>query len=395
MKPERVITIPGQNSDRQLLSRADVEALLKREARPESAVLSLYLDTDQSDAVNLERGFGIVFKNMLRDIELQTDKNKRQELKDDAEVVLRFLDDYRDIKRALVVFCDASEGFLWIRELAAKVPNILRWLDRPYVRPLLELIDEQERYGVILADRSKARLFTIFLGEIEEHKEAFAQADVKHIKTSGTDHLRSQMNIQRKADLHARWHLKEVSKTMARLALQHSFDRLILGGPVEATSELMGLLPKTLRARVVTKVALPVAANTGRVLAETLKIEAEVERKREVDLVESLITAARKKEKAVLGLEETLLALQEVRVWQLVYADGFHTSGGQCTSCEALSSSDRGPCGYCGKPVRAINDFIQIAVERVMDLDGKIEQVRGPAAERLNEVGGLGAVLHY
>ena len=33
--------------------------------------------------------------------------------------------------------------------------------------------------------------------------------------------------------------------------------------------------------------------------------------------------------------------------------------------------------------------------QRVMDLDGKIEEVRAPAAERLNEVGGLGAVLHY
>jgi hypothetical protein len=395
MKPQRLLTIAGQISNQPLLSRNDVEARMEREARPDSPVLSVYLDTDQSDEVNLKRGFEVMFKNMLRDLKLPEESNNQQELKEDSEVVLRFLEHYREPKRALVVFCDASDGFIWIRELAVKMRNILRWQERAYLHPLLELMDEHERYGVILTDRGQARLFTVYLGEIEEYKEAFAQAEVKHTKTSGTDHLRSQMNIQRKADLHASWPLKEVSKTMSDLALKRSFDRLILGGPVEATTTLLGLLPKALRARVVRKVALPVEANAAQVLEETLKIEAEVERQREAELVESLITAARKKQKAVLGLEETLLALQEWRVWQLVFSDGFKASGGQCTNCEALLPRDNGPCDYCGGSVRPIDDLIQHAAERVMGLDGKIEEVRGPAAERLNEVGGLAAVLHY
>ncbi len=391
MKPERLIARSGH----ELLSQSDVEAITEREPRAGSAVLSVYLDTDQSQAVNLKRGFEVVFKDMLRKVELPEEKSIQQEFKEDAALVLRFLNDYRDTRRALVVFCDASESFFWVRDLAINVRNILRWNERPFVRPLLELIDEHERYGLVLADRNKARLFTIFLGEIEEHKEAFAQADVKHIKTSGTDHLRSQMQIQRKADLHALWHLKAVSKTISRLAQKRSFDRLILGGPVEATNELFGLLSEALRARVVSRVALPVKANTEQVLGETLKIEAEVERQREVDLVESLIRAARKKEKAVLGLEETLLALHEMRLWQLVFSESFDAKAGQCTNCQSLLPSDVGPCVYCGRLVRAINDLIQIAVDRVMDLDGKVEHVRGPAAARLNEVGGLGALLHY
>src|SRR5712672_3434848 len=92
--------------------------------------------------------------------------------------------------------------FFRVCELAVNVHNILSWRDKPYVRPLLELIDEHERYGVVLTDREHARLFSIFLGELEEHQEVFARADVTHVKTSGTDHMRSQMNIQRKADLH-------------------------------------------------------------------------------------------------------------------------------------------------------------------------------------------------
>ena len=98
---------------------------------------------------------------------------------------------------------------------------------------------------------------------------------------------------------------------------------------------------------------------------------------------------------AVVGLEDTLFALQEWSVWRLVFTDGFNLIGGECTNCHALLALADGPCTYCGKPVRTIDDLIQAAVERLMDLDGKIEQVQGPAAERLKEVGSCGAVLHY
>jgi hypothetical protein len=45
--------------------------------------------------------------------------------------------------------------------------------------------------------------------------------------------------------------------------------------------------------------------------------------------------------------------------------------------------------------VRAVNDLIQLAAERVFDLEGKVEQVRGPAEARLKEVGSIGAGLHF
>jgi hypothetical protein len=166
---------------------------------------------------------------------------------------------------------------------------------------VLELLDRHERYVVVLADRAKARLFTIFLGDIEESKEAFAAADVEHIKGPGTDHPLSQMQIQRKADIHAKWHLKDVSRAKSRLAQKHNFNRLILGGPNEVTSELAKLLPKSLNAKFVGHVTSAVEANIKEVLQETLRIEAEVELQRENELVESLITGAAKKQKAVVG----------------------------------------------------------------------------------------------
>jgi len=378
-----------------MITKRDLETLLQRESNPASPVLSVYLDTDQSKATNVNRAFEVVLKNMLRDVEQKLDKSARNEFETDAEEVLGFLKNYREPKQGLVVFNDRSEGLFWIQALGVGVRNGVWWRATPYVRPLIELLDEHERYGVVLTDREHTRLFTIFLGEIEEDVEAFAKADVKHIKTSGTDHLRSQMNFQHKADEHAYSHLKHVAELMSRLASIHEFDRLILAGTVEATSELRGLLPKSLRTRVVGKASLPVEANVKQVLDETLKIEENVERKREVELVEELITAAGKNKQAVRGLDETLLALQEFRVWQLVYADDFVPRGGQCTNCGALLAKETESCSYCGKGVRSVDDLLELAAERVLEMQGRVEQVHGPAATRLKEAGSVGALLRY
>jgi peptide subunit release factor 1 (eRF1) len=377
-----------------MISRSDIDSLRQRPAKPESPVLSVYLDTDQSKAVNVQRGFEVVLKNMLRQIAESLDKKRRLEFQSDSERVLKLLEDYRETLRGLAIFCDQSEDFLWVSELGVSVRDGVWWNETPFVRPLIELLDEHERYGVVLTDRREARMFTVLLGEIEELREAFASSDVTHIKEAGTDHLLSQMNIQRKADEHAHQHLKRVAEIMSRLARVREFDRLILAGTTEATSELASLLPKSLRTRIVRKISLPVAASEKQVLDETLKIEEEVERNRETELVEQLITAGSKQNQGVLGMEGTLLALQEWRVWQLIYADGFAPRGSQCTNCGALCTG-RASCPYCGQSTNEISDLVDLAAARVLAMQGKVEEVRGQAATRLQEVGSIGALLRF
>ena len=99
--------------------------------------------------------------------------------------------------------------------------------------------------------------------------------------------------------------------------------------------------------------------------------------------------------KAVVKLGATLRALQEWRVWQLVYAEGFAPPGSQCTNCGALFAELKDACDYCGKPVREISDLIEQADKSVLEADGKVEQVHGTAASRLQEVGSIGAFLRF
>ena len=378
-----------------MISRDELEGLMRRDARPGSPVLSVYLDTDQSREINIERGFETVFKDMLREIKQRLEKDEKGKFHADAERVQRFVEEeYRDVKRGLVIFCDESEDLFQHIDLNVRVRSVARWNETPYVRPLVELLDEYERYCVALADRERARLFTIYLGEIEEHRETEASADVRHIKSSGLDHLRSQMNIERKADEHAHRHFKHVVEWLSWLVRKYEFDRLILAGTNEATSHISALLPTRLQPRVVRRMNMPINVSDAYVLEETLKVEQEVEREREVTLVRELLEAAGT-ERGVVKLGATLRAIDEWRVMQLVYADGFAPPGGQCVNCGALYAEKKDACDYCGRAVREVGDLIDRANARVLEMSGKVEQVFGDAATRLRGEGSIGALLRW
>jgi peptide subunit release factor 1 (eRF1) len=195
--------------------------------------------------------------------------------------------------------------------------------------------------------------------------------------------------------MHVRWHLKRVAELAEELARDYGFDRLVLAGPVAATSELQGLLPKRLRSRVAGTVRLPVDARPETVLAETLALEHAVERAEEAARVEQLLTAAGKRNGGIAGLEPTLTAVRQRRVWRLLYAERFAAGGAECARCGALFPSGPAACTYCGAPVRPLDDVVERAVQRVAEAGGGIERVHGPAAVRLEQAGGIGALLRY
>lgn len=378
-----------------MITKYELESLRKYEARPESPVLSVYLHLERADGANAAHAMLTKLRQMLKTIEQTLSEPERHHFNADAESVLQKMDGYQLHGQSVVIFCDVSENFWRRYDLQAPVRNQSWWEETPHVRPLFELIEEYERFGVVLADKTHARLFTVFLGEIEEQHEAFAPAEVKHVKTPARDRLRSQANMQRKAEMHAQWHLKHVAEMLDRLTNTHGLDRLVLAGPVEATSVLRRLLPKRLRSRVVGTLTLPVHATAQQVQQETLKIEEQTERAEEIELVDELHTTAAKKTLAREGLLPTLKAVKEKRISQLVYAEGFNPPGKECLNCSVLFPEDYESCTDCGGSVRPMDDLLERMTEKVTAGDGKTEMVRGLAAQRLQSNGGIGAFLRY
>ena len=379
-----------------MLTHEDLSNLVRQEAVPGSHVLSIYLDVDQSRMANLNREFETALKGMLRSIKLQIMRDReREEFVMKAARIQRYVSDCKPAGRSLVLFSNHFDHSLWSRELNVSMESLARWDEAPYVRPLLEAIEQHKRFGVVLADRTQGRILTFFLGELETHSEAFASARVKHFRESGSDHIRSQMHFQRKADLHVFWHLKQVAEMTDRLEESHPFDRLVLAGPSEVTHVLYRLLPKRLQTRVAASIPLPVSSNTQQVLEAARKIEQEHEQLQELKEVDKLLVSSAKQRGTVTGLKPTLEALHERRIWKLIYSDGFIPKGRQCRTCKKLYGEEKVFCPSCHAFLQPLDDLVERTLERVIESGGQTEQVQGEAARRLASAGGIGAILRF
>lgn len=378
-----------------MLTQSELTHLLNIDGHPESPILSIYLDIDQSNMSNVNRAFEVALKNVLTECERKIPDDSKRTFREDMKKVLEVVANYAPQKKTLVIFCDASEGLLWQRNLHVPIATHCHWERRPQLRPLIEAHDEYQRYGLILTDRAHARLFTFVFGEIEEHKEALAEGDVKRFDASGSDHLLSQSTFQRSADEHAKSHLKNVAALMERLAEEQRFDRLILAGPKETVAQLHDLLTQSLQKRVIGNLALPMIAKDHEVLEATAQFIAKYEREDESNIVDRLITAAAKRHQAVVGLKPTVEAAVEGRIMSLVYSDDFPNGNGEWQHGEHAFYQILGQ-SHAEVDVKSPNDLLEWLVAHVARQGGHVEHVRDRAAEVLRkDAHGIGAFLRF
>ncbi|HEX4997959.1 MAG TPA: hypothetical protein VFY29_07025 [Terriglobia bacterium] len=377
------------------MTQSDLTLLFSRNHGGQPSVLSVYLDVDQSKQVNLHRRFEDTFKKMaLKARKAISDRPERDRFTDAAQHIQEFLEVYWPERKSLAAFYDATDGFFWLKELDFSVPDQARWGSEAFLQPLIAGLDQLENYGVALIDRASWRLFVVLLGRIREiRRHEIPTGSVRHIKTAGTDHSESSSGIQRKADNQIRRHLAGLAKEMDNLAKTEKLRRFILAGTPEITAEFRGLLPTRLRSLVMGEVVLAGGATPAEVLAATRPVADKYEHDTEVEKVNKLVTTAAKKGKAVVGLTNTLKAVNADRVWELLYCDGIIARGYECRECASLFSTRPTRCAYCGARLEPVGNIIERAVEHAMRRHARIEVVTGPANETLKEAGGVGAFL--
>lgn len=378
-----------------------LKELKERTARDGSPVLSVYLNIDPTLPANAKGGYKTLLDQMLDKVKATIeDESITEHFEADSEWIRSRVEHLIPGGKTYVAFCDVSEDFFYEEELPIRLANVVVYEDTPYVRPLIEAMDEYERYGVILLDREKARFFILAMGQIEELEDAINIPPVRHRKTTGSDHMRSQMVFQRRAETWSAWFLKELAERLQDLTVRYQLPHLILMGPPEVTAEFFRLLPRSLQERVVDRIRMSVKAPEKEVLEACLPVIEKRERAIEEKLVRDMITAASKSgstvEKAVMGLNGVLDAVNQGRVYLLVYPSGYAVSGYYCPKCEVLLDHvpEDESCPYCSADLEEMDDIIWLASEKVLTSKGRIEEVKSPEAKKyLEENGFIGAFL--
>jgi len=377
------------------MNRYDLSLLFSRAHSAQRSVLSVYLNVDQSQAENLNRGFEKQLKKMASEVRRQsTDPGDRDRFSMAMHHIQDFIAAYKPAAKAVVLFYDTIDTFFWYQELGFPVTDQMRWDRELFLQPLANATDQLESYGVVLADRSKLRFLVVSLGEIEEMiRDDGNGKQVRHIKTAGMDNADSSSHIQRKADNQIRDNLRRLIKKVDEVVKARRLNRLVLAGTPEITKELRSMLSARLARNVIGEIDLPMSAPASRVFSATKKVAEKYERDTELEKVTKIITSAAKKGKAVVGLGRTLKAINSGRVWELIYAGGFLSPGYECSKCAALFSARPTRCPYCASRIQAVRDVVERAVEHALRKQAKVEVVTADASATLKAAGGIGAFL--
>ena len=377
------------------MKQEDVSDLFVRPARKRECVLSVYLNVDQSQRANLNRGFETQFKAMASSLRKSLKEGpERDGLAAAIHRAGEFISAYTPEGRGLAIFIDESDGFFSYKELAFPVTNQIRWDRELFLQPLANVIDELEDYGVVMVDRTKLRVFLVQQGKIDEllYEESRGRR-TRHVKSTGPDHAESSARNQRRADNQIHANLKEAGRQVIEIVKIKRLHRLVLAGTPEITAELRALLPSRAPLRIMGVVTLAMTASPIEVLAATQPVANAYERTTEMEKVNDIVTAASKKGKAVIGLVHTLQALNARRVWELVYSAGSRAPGFECSGCSALFSLETSSCPFCNASVRPVGNVIERAVEHALRDEAKLEVVTGEASAVLDSAGGIGALL--
>jgi len=367
-----------------MLNESDLRELL--DFCTPNLVLSVYLNTDPADG-NVDT-YKLRLRKLLKEVNLPQDA---------SAVEHYFTADYHWSGRGAVVFSSAAENFFRAYPLSVKFRSLVHVGERPLVKPLKDLLDSYGGYGVVLVDKQGARLFHFNMGVLTEQEGVLGET-VKHVKRGGassvhgrqggvagrTDHM--EATIER--------NMKDACEFAVRFFEENHVRRVLIGGTDDNVALLRSMLPKSWQSLVMGSFPMSMTATHTEVQARAMQIGQEAELRRTQRLVDDLITIAAKGKGAVVGLENTLDAINNNKVQTLVVEEGFRSGGSECQGYGHLTVKDGEVCPVCGgQLVSAGVDVVDLAVSTVMRHRGDVEVI--PANLILDKAGHMGAVLRY
>ena len=347
------------------MSKLDTQELVSYEVPAGAHVLTVYLQTHSAESET-------VFREQLNEIKRRFEsEDEETELDQCVQRVWDFLSKFESRAPMLVLICTAT-GSLWVRQIDVLLPNAARWEEYPYWKPLVEAIDKYEPYGVLLLDSNRAKLFEVFLGCIHEC-----------------------CSVERDAGQELPAYLKTVTTRLEELIRTECPRRLILAGDREMWPNFLRGCAPYLRKSIIAMKHLPHDVSARQVMERTRDVDELSQRRFEFKEVEELLELAKRHKRVTIGLTDTLEALNEGKVWRLIYSENFTAEGSHCPLCDSEFGAGVNICTQCNVALRPENDLVAAMVVRALNSDASIEQVRGEAAARLKEAGGIGAFLRY
>jgi peptide chain release factor subunit 1 len=354
-------------------------------------VISLYLDArvDQQGKRNL---MPFVRKQLTERAKTYDNHTpERESFEQDFVRIVRYLETgIIPSTNGLAIFaCSAAGDFFEVGEFEAPFErNRLFVSDKPHVYPLARVIDQYRRYAVVLADTNRARIFVFAVGRAIDER-SIENVKTKHTSVGGW----SQSRYQRHEENYHLHHVKEVVDMLERTVKEEEVENIILAGDEETVIPLLREeLPKALEEKVIDAVSLGIDTPEHELLEESLKTFKRHDSLTDMQKVERLLNEFRADDLGVAGVPETLAALSNGQVEEMLIAsspDKLHYDEEEVRKVLEVYDTD-------GKLPPQLDQ--RTVAEELVRRANLLSSARVTFIEddtRLQQVGGVGALLRY
>lgn len=288
--------------------------------------------------------------------------------------------------RSLALFSCSDRDWFEVVPMPVRVRSRVIVNDQPALAQLEAVAEERRRFGVLLVDRQRARMFVFELDEIVEHSERIEDLprdyDIRGERERG--------DVSAHVEALAGQHVRSAAELAFGVYQAHGFEHLCIGAPDDLAGQVEGALHAYLRERLVGRVHVTPQASTADIRDAVVAVEESTERGREARLVARLLDTVAAGGRAVTGIGPVLEALADRRVEHLVVSHEYEAEGWRCERTGAL---------HAVRPhreddsLRPVQDVVEEAIDAALGQGSKVEICVGSAD--LDVHGRIGALLRY
>jgi len=366
-----------------MITQDEVRTLIDYTAR-EGVAVSFYLSTDVRKKGMQDIETKDLIKNARKELSsLNISRPFMQAAEDNLEKIRKYvsLDNSTAKYRSVAIFANSAEKFYKMYWLPIHVKSRLVIDTTFYVRPLLALLEEHYRIGVVLVDSKHARFFEIYIGEILEHFD-FSTAARNPRKPLLETFMKREKRLAQKKEEETRFHLSCVADLLKTHFLMRHFDKLIIGAKKPVGEHLSRLLHPRLHENLLGIFELDIHAKENEILSRSLSIEEEFEMNEENKTLRKIMNEIEKNGYAVKGLKSVVEAAQDYSLQELVIADEFSQPGLVCTGCgmphlAQILTEEKKLCVSCGEELAQVPDVVYHIVEEAVRQNARVRHIRG------------------
>lgn len=373
-----------------MISEKELQELASFEPR-ETPVVSLYLNVDPSQRTT--NGYKLRLRGLIKE-------TNRPDLEQDFNAFERFFDhEYDWSGKGIAAFSNFGSGFWRIFSFAVPIKTSrIEVAPKPFIRPLVNLLDTYGSYRVVVVDRQGVQVFDFHMGQLVEI-EGFLGEQIRRVKRGGgssrigggASRSGGGGGARHEREIAAQ-NLRELADSITTLFETKGFKHLLIAGTEQTVAQFRDLLPKHLQNIIVGTFAIDMNAGENEVLERSLEIVQQVDNEKEKKLIDTVITAAAKGSNGVIRLDDTLGAVSEGRIQTLLVSDGYHASGYSCKSCTYITGQKLSACPFCGGEIQEIPDAVELAIQRVTEQGGRVEVTE---EDKFQAAGGIGGLMRY